>query len=80
MKFTQDDYSYLCDIENQIQKYGHLNDHKIESIESLYEKLEGQNLVQLFSLATLPRFKYLDDKFTQTKIQKVFEKSTEKVM
>ena len=80
VKFTQNDYSYLCDIENQIQKYGHLNDHKIESIESLYEKLDGQNLVQLFSLATLPRFKYLDEKFTQTKKQKVHENDTEKMV
>ena len=73
-KFSRDHYDFFSKIENQIQKYGHLNENDTESMKILYDKIEGLNLIQLFSLASLPKFTEVDKRLAKiTDIQKTEE-------
>jgi hypothetical protein len=75
-KFNKTDYELCDEIECLVSKFGHLNDRKSTYPQQMYDRLEGNNMVQLFSLSNLQRFHELD-KNLSLKRQKTTEKINE---
>ena len=72
-KFNKTDYELCDEIECLVSKFGHLNDRKSTYPQQMYDRLEGHNMVQLFSLSNLQRFHKLD-KDLSLKRQKTADK------